>query len=295
MGFAVVVVHGASVLASASPPIPRSSWVMPSAAGAAEEPEPLTAAEASDATCPGLCRPPNKRFTPPKTAKLFLALAWLEGALAIAFAIYTLAHSDNPSLHQYSTLAIFLMVAFAYFATNAVYAENVFQLFAAGSRPPTAAPGGIERRSLRLTRRRARWPACGRRTVFVSILYTGFVVFKYAERATWGHFWVHWAGTVLGVKLGFEAAYLALCFPVYKRFGYRIFKVVGADEHMQCAAATHPPSRPFPRGGRRGARSHGRCRPRSHVPHLPHLPESHQGRLRGRHPARDHELVLLRG
>lgn len=87
-------------------------------------------------------------------------------------------------------------------------------------------------------------------------MYTGFVAFKYSERDTWGAFWVKWAGTVLGVKLGFEAAYLALCFPVYKRFGYRIFKVVGADEHMQCAGPLGaPPTAPhLPDGA--AARAH---------------------------------------
>jgi len=151
---------------------------------------------------PGMTSWPSKRFRPPTVALVFLAVAVLESLFTIIFSAFLIVHDDGwgPG-SQYAVLSILITVFLLYFAANAVFAENRFQLFA---------------------------------FFMVTVcMATVFVVFKAVKYRSFGSLWHKSRLYVLAVKLVFDLAYCVLVPMSARRFGYRIFKTVGADVRLQ--------------------------------------------------------------
>lgn len=152
------------------------------------------------ATCPGLCcgrRPEN--FSVPTIGRAFLTAITIESVLMVALAITLLLIHDPtlPTGQIYAGLTIFCTAGLTFFAYDAIFSENRFQLV-----------------------------AC----LVTSLLFTFFVFWNVFHNAgTLGSAWADLRWEAMGVKVAFQLFYLAAFKRVWDSFGVFEYKVAGAD------------------------------------------------------------------
>lgn len=140
-----------------------------------------------------------------KPGVIFCVSAVLEGLAMVTYGVVLVTQEGTSGEVVEASylvgMAVFLTTAFVYFALDAVFAENKFQLAAA---------------------------------VLISILTTGFVLVKYLnkERSGLGQFWRDSRLYFLVAKAVFSLVSVILTPLVLDSFGYRTFRVVGTDPAM---------------------------------------------------------------
>jgi hypothetical protein len=158
----------------------------------------------NETSCPGCCFVPP-RLELPSTSKGFAALALVEGLAAVGFMIAMLAKTEtnnSAAASFYAGMGIWFMSCFVYFAFDAIFSENKFQLAAADA---------------------------------MSLMATGYVILKYLcdeEVCGLGPFWEGAKLAVLIAKGGCSVLYLVATPFVLDNFGYSLFLLVGTDSHL---------------------------------------------------------------
>lgn len=177
-------------------------------------------------TCPGFCERPGK-FRVARSGATWVVLSTMErcgcaritelrprmycalralcsraprSLFLVCVAVLVMADQSGSESTPYGVLSILLTTAFWYFSMNAVFAENRFQLYAA---------------------------------LATSLAFTAFVGFKCIHTEGFGERWERNSKAVLAIKLAFQLVYLVLAWPVRQSFGYRAYKVVGANVSLQ--------------------------------------------------------------
>lgn len=132
------------------------------------------------ATCPGLCAPAPEGFEVPFVGKLYLGVAAIESVLMLVLSavLFAIHDPEVPTGQIYAALGAFCTLAQLGFSYDAVWSENVFQLFASS---------------------------------ITGILFTFFVTWQvFHNPYTLGPAWTDIRYEVLGVKIAFQVVYLLL-------------------------------------------------------------------------------------
>ena len=137
--------------------------------------------------------------------KAFVGVAIAEACLSVGYLTWLFTATTPDDLAPasfYGSIASYYMVSFVYFAFDAVFSENKFQLFAANA---------------------------------MSTVATGYVVVKYScqeEVCGLGPSWEATKLFVLVVKCCFLALYVCLTWSVQNSFGYSAYYLVGTDTKL---------------------------------------------------------------